>query len=60
MEWKCCTGRYHLVIAKKYRLVFDTSTDNIGLHIKNIYAEGELDEVSTTEDFSVVQLEGSR
>lgn len=45
---------------KNIGLVFDTSTDNIGLHSKNIYAEGELDEVSTTEDFSVVQQEGSR
>ncbi len=45
---------------KNIGLVFDTSTDNIGLHIKNIYTEGELDEVSTTEDFSVVQQEGSR
>ena len=45
---------------KNIGLVFDTSTDNIGLHIKNIYAVGELDEVSTTEDFSVVQQEGSR
>ena len=45
---------------KNIGLVFDTSTDNIGLHIKNIYAEGELDEVLTTEDFSVVQQEGSR
>ena len=45
---------------KNIGLLFDTSTDNIGLHLKNIYAEGELDEVSTTEDFSVVQQEGSR
>ncbi|MDR1727107.1 MAG: virulence RhuM family protein, partial [Acidobacteriota bacterium] len=37
-----------------------TSSDNIGLHIKNIYAENELKEISTTEDFSVVRLEGSR
>jgi len=35
--------------------VFDTSTDNIGLLLKNIYAEGELNEVLTTEDFSVVK-----
>ena len=34
--------------------LFDTSTDNIGLHLKNIFAEGELSESSTTEDFSVV------
>lgn len=45
---------------KNISLLFDTSTDNIGLHIKNIYSEGELNEVSTTEDFSVVQQEGNR
>ncbi len=37
-----------------------TSTDNIGLHLKNIYESEELDEKSTTEDFSVVQQEGKR
>ena len=40
--------------------LFDCSADNISLHLKNIYKEGELKEVSTTEDFSVVQKEGSR
>lgn len=40
--------------------LFQTSTDNISLHLKNIYAEGELDELSTTEDFSVVRQEGKR
>jgi len=40
--------------------LFDTSTDNIGLHLKNIYKENELVENSTTEDFSVVRQEGSR
>ena len=40
--------------------LFDTSSDNIGLHLKNIYADGELSETSTTEDFSVVQKEGAR
>ncbi|MBN2700742.1 MAG: hypothetical protein JXR29_04750 [Methylothermaceae bacterium] len=40
--------------------LFDTSTDNIGLHLKNIYAEAELDEAATTEDFSVVRQEGKR
>ena len=34
--------------------VFETSIDNVGLHLKNIYKENELDEFSTTEDFSVV------
>lgn len=61
MEWKCVYRTVPFGYRKKnIGLVFDTSTDNIGLHIKNIYAEGELDEVSTTEDFSVVQQEGSR
>lgn len=40
--------------------LFESSTDNIGLHLKNIFVEGELDEYSTTEDFSVVRQEGSR
>ncbi|MBU4034217.1 MAG: hypothetical protein KKG34_05400, partial [Proteobacteria bacterium] len=34
--------------------LFATSTDNISLHIKNIYGDGELDTESTTEDFSAV------
>jgi hypothetical protein len=29
-------------------------------HLKNIYAEDELREKSTTKDFSVVQIEGNR
>jgi prophage maintenance system killer protein len=37
-----------------------TSTDNVGLHLKNIYREGELDEAATTEDSSVVRTEGRR
>jgi len=40
--------------------LFDTSTDNVSLHLKNIYKEKELDEKSTTEDFSVVRQEGKR
>lgn len=40
--------------------LFDCTPDNISLHLKNIFADGELDETSTTEDFSVVQTEGAR
>lgn len=40
--------------------LFGTSVDNIGLHLKNIYTEGELSEQGTTEDYSVVRLEGNR
>ena len=40
--------------------VFQTSTDNVSLHLKNIYATDELEEAATTEDFSVVRSEGRR
>jgi len=40
--------------------VFDTSTDNISLHLKNIYIDAELDEAATTEESSVVRQEGHR
>ena len=40
--------------------VFRTSTDNVSLHLKNVYATGELDEATTAEDFSVVRSEGKR
>jgi hypothetical protein len=38
--------------------LFDCSPDNIGLHLKNIFAEGELDEKSVAEDFSVTASDG--
>ena len=37
--------------------LFGCSTDNIGLHLKNVYAVGELSREATTEDFSVVRKE---
>ena len=40
--------------------VFDTTPDNISLHLKNIYADGEMASEATTEDFSVVRQEGQR
>lgn len=40
--------------------LFDCSSDNIGLHLKNIYETGELAREATTENFSVVQNEGER
>jgi len=45
---------------KKMAELFGCSTDNISLHLKNIYQDQELDEGSTTEEFSVVQQEGER
>lgn len=40
--------------------LFDCSSDNIGLHLKNIYETGELTQEATTENFSIVQTEGKR
>ena len=40
--------------------LFGCSSDNISLHLKNIYASNELQENSTAEEFSVVRKEGSR
>lgn len=39
--------------------LFGCTTDNIGLHLKNIYKE-ELNKDTTTEKISVVQKEGNR
>lgn len=40
--------------------LFEKDTDTIGLHLRNIFSSGELNEDSTTEESSVVQLEGNR
>lgn len=45
---------------KQMAELFDCSVDNVGLHLKNVYFEGELAESLTTEDSSVVQKEGAR
>ncbi len=45
---------------KAMGMLFDCSTDNIGLHLKNIFDSGELEEKATTEKISVVRQEGAR
>ncbi len=40
--------------------LFQCSSDNVSLHLKNIYDEGELTQEATTEEFSVVRQEGKR
>lgn len=40
--------------------LFQTSSQNITMHIKNIYAEGELSEEVTCKDYLQVQSEGGR
>ena len=40
--------------------LFGTSPENVLMHLKNIYNEGELDQNSTAKDFLVVRQEGAR
>ena len=43
---------------KEMAQLFNVSTDNVGLHLKNIFADGELDEKSVTEESSVTAADG--
>ncbi len=40
--------------------LFQTTSQNITIHLKNIFNEGELDEMATCKDFLQVQIEGNR
>ncbi len=40
--------------------LFGCSSDNVGLHLRNIFSDNELDKNATAEFFSVVQKEGNR
>ena len=40
--------------------LFQTTKQNISLHINNIYKEGELQEDRTVKDYLTIQTEGSR
>jgi hypothetical protein len=40
--------------------LFEKDTDTIGLHLKNIYQSGELEEFATAGESSVAQKEGNR
>ena len=40
--------------------LFDVSTDNVGLHLKNIVAEGELEADSVAEESSVTAADGKK
>lgn len=43
---------------REMSLLFDVSTDNVGLHLKNLFADGELEEKSVTEESSVTAADG--
>jgi len=40
--------------------LFQTTTPNINIHLKNVYAEGELIEEATVKDYLIVRSEGAR
>lgn len=40
--------------------LFQTTKQNISLHIKNIYSEAELQEAATVKEYLTVQQEGNR
>ena len=43
---------------KAMGMLFDCSTDNIGLHLKNIFASGELEKEAVTEKISATASDG--
>lgn len=45
---------------KSMARLFDCSTDNIGLHLKNIFASGELNAEAVTEESSATASDGKR
>lgn len=40
--------------------LFDSSKQNISLHINNVFKENELDQMSTVKEYLTAQIEGSR
>ena len=40
--------------------LFETTPENVLMHLKNIFTDGELEEAATAKDFLVVQIEGKR
>jgi len=43
---------------KQMSELFDTSRENVTMHIKNVFAEGELDESSVCKDFLLTADDG--
>lgn len=46
------------ITQKGMATLFDCSTDNIALHLKNIFKDDELDQKAVTEEYSVTALDG--
>ena len=45
---------------KNIGLLFETTPENVLMHLKNIYAENELAESATAKEYLAVQTEGKR
>lgn len=45
---------------KAMGILFDTTPQNITIHLKNIFESGELEEEATCKEFLQVQMEGGR
>ena len=45
---------------KKMAELFDCGTDNISLHLKNIFSKGELEQNSVTEEYSATAVDGKK
>lgn len=48
------------LLTKQITNIFHCATDNVELHIKNIYETQKLDKGSTSEESSLVQKDDSR
>ena len=53
-------GETFWLTQKSIAELFDCTSDNVSLHLKNIYADEELEQSATTEKISVVRKEGNR
>ncbi len=45
---------------KNIGLLFETTPENVLVHLKNIFAESELSEAATAKEYLAVQTEGKR
>ena len=45
---------------KQMAEIFETTPQNVTLHLKKVYKDGEIDEISTCKEYLQVQTEGKR
>ncbi|WP_208085305.1 hypothetical protein [Brevibacterium atlanticum] len=54
------TGETVWLTQQQIAELFETSRENIAMHLRNVFSEGELDEKATCKDFLQVRQEGFR